>query len=117
MIAAIVKAWWRFVAWLYSKRPVEPVAPVESPEEYHRRQLIEIAKHVRQGRWEEIPNQPRRISAEEAAAFLAEMQQEPAPTGRVSRSATFEVAMEPFDPKKKAEVAPPRPPLALKVER
>lgn len=113
-----MKTFMRLWAWIVSwfKPKVEP-KPIESPEERHRRELVELARDVRKRRWDEIADSPRHISAEEAQRLLAEMQQEPAPTGRVSRSATFAVAMEPFDPKKKAEVASPRPPLALKVER
>ncbi len=110
----LMRLWAWIVSWFKPK--VEP-KPIETPEEFHRRQLVELARCVRQRQWDAIADSPRHISAEEAQRLLAEMQQEPAPTGRVSRSATFAVAMEPFDPKKQTEVAPPRQPLTLKVER
>ena len=110
----LVRLWAWIVSWFKPKVEIEPV---ESPEERHRRQLVELARDVCKRRWEEIADRPRNISAKEAKRLLVEMQQESAPTGRVSRSATFAVAQTALHPEEQPTIAEERPRLTLKVER
>lgn len=87
-MSVLLRLWAWIVSWF---KPKAPPTPVESPQEQYRRELVELARYVREERWREVQGAPHRISAEEAQRLFAEMQADAEILQDICRSATLKV--------------------------
>jgi hypothetical protein len=108
----LARLWAWVVSWF---KPKAPPAPVESPQERYRRELVELARYVREERWREVQGAPHRISAEEAQRLFAEMQTDAEILQDICRSATLKVCNDALERHRKRQREKER--LSLKVER
>lgn len=109
----LARLWAWVVSWF---KPKAPPAPVETPQERYRRELVELARRVRQEQWREIQGKPHHIGAEEAQRLFAEMQADAEILQGICRSATLKACNDALKQHQKRQQKKEER-LTLKVER